>query len=1337
MEAIDFKTVGDIKKFEQDKNIFIISCESERIKVFFYKSDMFRIWMDPTGEFIDPTDGVILAKTDFEVPEVTAVDEGDYYKIQSDKCVLRAYKQPLRFAMYDNRDKTPIWEEEIPLQYSLNLTKQTIKTRDDEYFYGGGVQNGYFSHKNKKIHIENLISHWNDGAVSNPVPFYMSTAGYGAFRNTFKPGIYEFTKTAVMSHNENRFDCFYFYGPSLKQIINGYTDLTGRPSLIPRWGLGLGDADCYNTSNTTYSGTHNKPNKETTLEVLKVTKAYRDNDMPGSWILPNDGYGCGYTDDLDKVVNEAWDNYGFRVGLWTQNGVEKIAQEVGELGTRLCKLDVAWVGPGYEYAFNACKTTYNGIENNSVKSDENGTYNERAYVWSVCGWAGTQRYSTVWSGDQSGNWEYIRFHIPTYIGAGLSGMPFIGSDVDGIFGGSADTQVRDLQWKAFTPIMINMSGWADRDKQPWVWGEPYSSINRKYLKLKQRLTPYMYTYANETYETGVPIVRAMVWEFPKDNYAKGTDTQYQFMCGNWLLTAPIYEDTEVRDGIYLPQGKWIDYWSGKKYEGGRIINGYKAPLDTLPLLVRDGAIIPMYPECLYDGEVFPDDQHPLTLEIYPSGITRFTLYEDDGHTTLHRQGKFSKTLITSEEKDGKSSITIGSAIGSYYGMPFARKYEFIIHTTVDPEKVTFKCGEAVGQLNKLNSKEEWDAVQCCSWYFNPHEKEGILYIKTKAVPLFSKFEIELDKFDGEVSIIKPADLETPHVPQNLRITEAQDSTLKIEWDKVSKADYYELKADGIIYSYLQDMLMHKNLEFVSTHEYQIRAVNAAGVSGWSSPIAGTTLEDKMKDAVPAEELSAYATSSFRGRYDASAAIDGNMNSEWISNYNIEKLPQTITVDMAKIYTIEKIIYLPREEGSKAVITKYNLYISEDGRNFRKVVNDGTWEDDGEPKTIVFDSLKAKSIRLEAIETSTPDYPGASARQINILKVPGTRGTVAADYTGDGKVDVADLNFVLQYYRIDEGDNDWSYVSKADINKDGIIGIYDVAYVASLIAPAAQPRYDNKAAGILKLKPCAREIKAGQEFTVDIVGENIADLYAFESIIDLDKSKYDLIGFETGAVEGMTSACKEKNGKIYVAYTNTANADGINGNGVLAKVKLRAKADGDINLVEESAHIIGTNLDVVDAVSSEISNLTKSVFEYKIPHSQMAVTATAEDTEPEDNSAAKVIDGDPKTYWNTPFDKSAPLPQSLTIDLGDVFDVSKVKCLPKSTGDYGVITSYTMYAVDSENKEIKLCQSTWLDDGKEKEVIFDNPVNTSKIKIEANEGNGGYASMVEVNVYMLK
>ena len=193
-----------------------------------------------------------------------------------------------------------------------------------------------------------------------------------------------------------------------------------------------------------------------------------------------------------------------------------------------------------------------------------------------------------------------------------------------------------------------ISGWSKQTnnmKQPWIFGEPYTTINRKYLKLKQRLTPYLYTYSREAFDSGVPTVRAMVLEFPDDPATWSKRTQYQFMSGEWLLVAPVYQDAPVRDDIYLPAGKWIDYWDGAEFNGPTTINGYAAPLDKLPLFVKAGAIIPMYPDMLYDGQKPAD---PVTLDVYPSGKTSFSLYQDDGTTQKYRTGAFARTTIDVE-----------------------------------------------------------------------------------------------------------------------------------------------------------------------------------------------------------------------------------------------------------------------------------------------------------------------------------------------------------------------------------------------------------------------------------------------------------------------------------------------------------------------------------------------------------------------------------------------------------------------------------------------------------------------------------------------------------------
>jgi len=703
--------LGDITDFKVNKNEFDIAAGISKVKVIYYSDDIFRIWLAPDGEFTNPAGNDIVESYAIHDPQVVATDKGKYYELKSRDCKLRVYKAPLRFALYDLTGTHLVWADSKPISFGAKTT-QTMISRPDEYFYGCGMQNGYFSHKGNDILIEKGNG-WDAGGRANPAPFYMSTAGYGVFRNTFDVGVYSFKDTLKLSHNEDRFDAFYFYGPSLKKILDGYTKITGRPFLMPRWALSMGDANCYNrgmkgyaTRNYTGSGING-----TTPDVIKlVADKYVDNNMPRGWILPNDGYGCGYV-KLDSTVAELHKR-GFYTGLWTENGIEKIAKEVGQYGTRLCKLDVAWVGPGYKFALDACKSAYNGIEDNS---------NARGFVWSVMGWAGTQKYSTVWSGDQSGNWEYIRFHIPTVIGSGLSAQNAATGDVDGIFGGSDSTYVRDLQWKCFTPVFMVMSGWAKKDKQPYIYGEPYTSINRKYLELKMRLTPYMYTYCAQAHETGVPTTRAMVLEFPDDVVTHGKQTQYQFMNGEWFLVAPVYKSEAKRDSIYLPKGTWYDYWNGKAYTGNTWLNNYPAPLNKLPVFVKAGAIIPMYPKMEYDRQRKADS---LTLDIYPYKQSSFNLYEDDGITRDYRKGAFAKTLIEVNAANNVQ-VNIHAALGNYDGKYLQRVYLVNIHQAKAPKAIALN-GQPVRMYASMN---DFNKAKTGS-YYNPDDKAGTVYIKT-------------------------------------------------------------------------------------------------------------------------------------------------------------------------------------------------------------------------------------------------------------------------------------------------------------------------------------------------------------------------------------------------------------------------------------------------------------------------------------------------------------------------------------------------------------------------------------------------------------------------------
>ncbi|TCO62379.1 discoidin domain-containing protein [Actinocrispum wychmicini] len=710
-------TIGNLTGFTGSGAAYTVTAGQAKVRVTFARADIFRLWLAPTGSFTDPAAGKLTPKTDFGPVTTTSTDAGTYYKIATNALTLRVYKTPLRFELYRADNATVVWKEASGLSWTGSQATQQLTRGTDEQFYGTGLRLGEWALRDKSVPIA-IDNKWQENTNASPAPFYLSTAGYGVMRNTWATGQYDFMSTVSTRHNENRFDAYYFVGNSLKDVLGGYTDVSGKPFLAPIWGLELGNADCFNASNPDYTGDHNRQRHQTTPDVAGYATDARAADMPSGWFLPNDGYGCGYT-DLPNVVSNLKDR-GFHTGLWTQKSLSNIAWEVGTAGTRAVKTDVAWVGGGYQTAFDGVQSAVNGIEGNS---------DARRFVWTVDGWSGTQRNAVVWTGDTHGTWDDMRWTVPAIAGAGFSGLNYASGDVDGIYAGSPQTYVRDLQWKSFTPSFMTMSGWGAtnpqagyNDKQPWRFAEPYLSVNRKYLKLKMRLTPYFYTLARNATDTGVPTVRAMALEFQNDATARGNDTSGQFMAGDSFLVAPVVSDTTTRDRIYLPAGTWTDYWTGQVHRGPGWLDGYHAPLDTLPLFVRGGSIIPMWPQMNYSGE---KPATPITYDIYPSGNSTYSLYEDDGLTRAYQNGASARQKVDvtapASGASGDVRVSVGALTGSYNGELTSRGYEFSLHTSA-PNAVTLD-GTA---LTQYSSQSAFDAATS-GWFFDGntlHAKTG-------------------------------------------------------------------------------------------------------------------------------------------------------------------------------------------------------------------------------------------------------------------------------------------------------------------------------------------------------------------------------------------------------------------------------------------------------------------------------------------------------------------------------------------------------------------------------------------------------------------------------------
>ncbi len=253
------------------------------------------------------------------------------------------------------------------------------------------------------------------------------------------------------------------------------------------------------------------------------------------------------------------------------------------------------------------------------------TRQERGYglVWSRSGTAGNQRYPVCWSGDPAADYESLACTIRGGLSAGMSGIPFWSNDI-GAYRGTPSEDLY-IRWAQFGLFCSHSRMHGDSPREPWAFGPKALDIVRKMIALRYSLFPYIYSTAHEAHVTGMPVIRALPLMFPGDPNC--IDKDYEYMLGPSLLVAPIYDRSGQRM-VYLPEGSWIDWWTGERYEGGRPIT-VTSPLDTFPLFVRGGAILPRMETAARIPKGLID---PLVVSVYPSGNSRYLFREDEGTT---------------------------------------------------------------------------------------------------------------------------------------------------------------------------------------------------------------------------------------------------------------------------------------------------------------------------------------------------------------------------------------------------------------------------------------------------------------------------------------------------------------------------------------------------------------------------------------------------------------------------------------------------------------------------------------------------------------------------------
>lgn len=283
------------------------------------------------------------------------------------------------------------------------------------------------------------------------------------------------------------------------------------------------------------------------------------------------------------------------------------------------------------YGHNMGKATYEGL----LRHD-----GRRPFVITRACYSGSQKYALSWTGDNQSLWTHLRLAVVQLCNCGLSGFPLIGTDVGG-FGSDVTKELltRWVQVGCFSPFFRNHCAKGRAQQEPWVFGEETLEIYRKFVELRYQLLPYLYDTFVTASKSGIPMIRPLVLEYEEDETVRNMNDE--FLVGENLLVAPVLEQGARARLVYLPKGRWYDFYTKECYEGGTYIIK-NAPLDTCPLFVKEGSIIPMYPIREYVGA---DKDDILLVKVFGENAS-YLHYQDNGEDFAYQEGEYNEYKFT-------------------------------------------------------------------------------------------------------------------------------------------------------------------------------------------------------------------------------------------------------------------------------------------------------------------------------------------------------------------------------------------------------------------------------------------------------------------------------------------------------------------------------------------------------------------------------------------------------------------------------------------------------------------------------------------------------------------
>jgi alpha-D-xyloside xylohydrolase len=733
--------------------------------------------------------GLLEIKEDWPSAAFSVTEKAEAVWVDTGAVQIEFQKSPWKYAVYDKRRRLIVQEHVkdvdtqgnfrgLPLGFTtvngkFHRTNETLALPADESFYGLGER---FTRLNKLgLRVNGWLANaWGAGTddTYKAIPFLMNTGGYGIFVNTTFRNRWDIGSRSVVSYtflvDDPRLDFFIIYGPTLKEVLARYVEITGQPAFPPKKSFGFwfkapgratGDASPRSLAKKfremdlpmdffTHVASLRTANHEEELALTRQMSAdlgklgieiglYASPFMEMDWQITKEAKARGYVitqkdgspyeallagspgypatpnkieESLEAVErDDAWRARYYKANraplllpdFTNPAAVQWWKEQVASYIKAGC-FGVGMSDFGEDTPVDACyynkrsalemhnlypllyhKATFEAIAESSAR---------RPLINARSGTAGIQRYPICWSGDPICEWEEMAATLRAGLSIGLSGVPFWSNDIAGYLSTGDLTPDLYIRWMQMAIFQSHVRFNGTPLRAPWAFGDAAVATYRKYAKLRYRLLPYIYSHAYRATKTGLPMIRAMALEFQNDPSTHNIQDQYMF--GDALLVAPICKPVSKRT-IYLPEGVWYEYETGKEYSGPATLH-VEPPLEMLPLYVRQDSIIPMGPDLAYVGE---KPFNPITLDIRLSSNAECTLYDDD-------ERAHTEEIVKCRARKAGSQISLEtSASGKTYMAKF--------NNTARPKHVRLN-GKDLAHLASQQALEKTES----GWYFD-------------------------------------------------------------------------------------------------------------------------------------------------------------------------------------------------------------------------------------------------------------------------------------------------------------------------------------------------------------------------------------------------------------------------------------------------------------------------------------------------------------------------------------------------------------------------------------------------------------------------------------------